>query len=278
MQLFKRLGLATTLSLAVFAAQAETLPEVSEARSRNANTAPQLSANADSFEIAQQMQWLQEELQNMRGQLELAEHEIEQLQTRQRDLYADLDQRISEIRQDLAKAESAAKPEVQAAAMPEEPEAVAAQEQAALAAAAAAVVAEADADQAAYNSAYELLQRKRYTMAIDAFDDYLAEHPEGQYAANAYYWLGETHVIYDDLERAEESFQAVIEQYPLHQKAQDAMLKLGYVYDSTGDQEKAIATLTEVKTKYPNSSAARLAEQRVIQIKQRTALDPMSEL
>lgn len=259
MQKVKQIGLATVFSLAVFTAQAELLPEVSEARTRTPSNAPQLTANPDNYEMVQQLQWVQEELQTMRGMLEENQHTLEQLNTRQRDLYADLDQRILEIRQDLAENTETATPKPRAA---EPLAAVIAEEELVV------VTVSNNKEQDAYQAAYDLLQSQRYAAAIDAFDAYLLDNPEGQYTANAYYWLGESHVIYDDLAKAEEAFSTVIEQYPLHQKAADAMLKLGYVYDAAGEPDKAIATLTEAKQKYPNSSVSRLADQRIVQIKQ----------
>ncbi len=295
MQTLKDISLATVFSLAVFTAQAESLAEVSEARSRKANTSVTASATSsvstsnDAYAVnnsydaytpasaptdnepmiseeivvddtpatttyttttnsnyneSQQLQAIQDELQTLRGMLEVTQHELEALQTHQRDLYADLDQRIAEIRQELGKDTTASQP------------------------AAVAPSASIDQDQAAYQAAYELVQSQDYPAAIEAFNAYLTSYPEGQYTANAHYWLGESHAIGDDLSKAEYAFKTVVEQYPLHQKAADAMLKLGYVYDAAGNKEKALSTLTEVKQKYPNSSVSRLAEQRLIQIKQ----------
>jgi len=66
MEKVKQIGLATVFSLAVFTAQAEFLPEVSEARTRNPSNAPKLTNNPDNYEMVQQLQWMQEELQKHR--------------------------------------------------------------------------------------------------------------------------------------------------------------------------------------------------------------------
>jgi tol-pal system protein YbgF len=190
--------------------------------------------------LPEQVRLLQEEVQTLRGMVEVNEHEITQLKDHQRDLYTDLDSRINEL-----KAGSSTHPA---------PTAAPAQHGA-------------SAEQTLYNSAYDLMQEKQYDESIAAFNEYLKLYPKGKYAPNAYYWLGETHLTSKDLNSAKTAFQNILNQFPAHQKAADALLKLGYVYDAAGDKDKALKTFTDVKTKYPGSSLARIAEQRIRALK-----------
>jgi len=199
-----------------------------------------------SYEVHEQMTRMQEELQALRGTVEVNEHQIQQLTQRQRELYADLDGRIAELNQSLARHD---KPALSKPLTPEVSQ---------------------TSDQESYQSAYDLLKEQRYGDAIKAFDKHVKRYPEGEYTPNAYYWLGETHIIHDDLDAAKQSFEKILAQYPEHQKAGDALLKLGFVYDAGGQTDKAVETLNNVKEKYPNSSVARLAEQRLVQIRQRS--------
>lgn len=194
--------------------------------------------------VADQLRQLQEEVQTLRGMVEMNEHQIKVLTDRQRDLYADLDSRINEL-----KTEGTPKSPAGSAA-PVKPQASA-------------------AEKSLYSSAYELMQEKQYSDSITAFNQYLKKYPNGQYAPNALYWMGETQLIGKDLDAAEQAFKNVLAQYPTHQKSADALLKLGYVYEAGGQKDKAVKTLNEVAQKYPGSSLAKIAEQRIQQIKNR---------
>lgn len=223
---------------------------VTEPMSDRVDRLEKLLDGQTSYEVHEQMQRLQEELQTLRGVIEVNEHEIAQLKQRQRELYADLDSRIVELNQGVASADT--KPTLtKGTAKPAKAD-------------------KADTDLDSYQSAYDLLKNQHYADAIKAFDKHVKRYPEGEYTPNAYYWLGETHIIHDDLEAAKKAFESVLAQYPDHQKAGDAMLKLGFVYDAAGQTDKAVKTLNQVKDKYPNSSVARLADQRLVQIKQRS--------
>src|SRR3972149_6251918 len=48
-------------------------------------------------DLLQQLETLQAELRNLRGQVEVQTNEIERLKTRQRDLLADIDRRVTEL-------------------------------------------------------------------------------------------------------------------------------------------------------------------------------------
>ena len=60
----------------------------------------------------------------------------------------------------------------------------------------------------AYRAAYALVQGRQFEQAIPAFKQFLQRYPDGQYAANAHYWLGELYLVVDppDLESARQSF------------------------------------------------------------------------
>jgi len=201
-------------------------------------------------DLSEQVRLLQEEVQTLRGMVEVNEHQISQLTERQRDFYTDLDARINELKNTATPLTPAAP-----STAPVQP----------LSHGSGSV----SDEYVEYQAAYDLMQQKRYGEAIAAFEQYVKEHPTGKYAANSYYWMGETQIIHSDLNAAKASFQKIVTQFPTHQKSADALLKLGYVYDAAGQTDKALKTLTEVKSKYPGSSVAIKAEQRITAIKKR---------
>jgi len=211
-------------------------------------------------DIPTQLRQLQDDLQELRGRLEVVEHQLIQVGNRQRDMYSDLDARIADLESKAPKASvPSITPPLAPGAAPGTPPVTPTPGPSTSV-----------DDYQSYQSAYDLLQQKKYDQAISAFNDYVKVYPHGQFTANAYYWMGETHIIHNDLNSAKSAFQKIVSDYPTHQKSADALLKLGYVYDSAGQKDKALKTLVQVTQKYPGSTAARMADQRISQIKSRS--------
>ena len=113
-----------------------------------------------------------------------------------------------------------------------------------------------------YQNAFKLLRDKNYTNAVTAMQGYLKDYPDGKYAVNAHYWLGEMYYLQSQLPKATNEFQTVIDHYPNSAKVPDAMLKLAMIYSAKGDYKDSHQMFQEIKTRYPNSAAARLMEQQ----------------
>ena len=115
----------------------------------------------------------------------------------------------------------------------------------------------------AYKSAYALVRAQKFDQAVDAFQQFLRNYPDGKYAPNAHYWLGELYLVIQppDLEASRQSFTLLLSQYPDNPKAPDAMYKLGKVQFLKGNREKAREYLDRVIREYgnTNSSAVKLA-------------------
>jgi tol-pal system protein YbgF len=114
----------------------------------------------------------------------------------------------------------------------------------------------------AYQSAFNLLRSKKYPAAITKMQGYLKDYPDGKYAVNAHYWLGEIYYLQKKLPQAITEFQTVLDHYPNSEKVPDAMLKLAMIYSAKGEYEKSHQLFQKIKNKYPNSAAARLMEQQ----------------
>jgi len=69
-----------------------------------------------------------------------------------------------------------------------------------------------------------------------------------------------------DFEGASTAFKTVLDKWPDSRKASDAMLKLGYTQYELKRYADARKTLTEVTQKFPNSDAAKLANDRLARI------------
>jgi tol-pal system protein YbgF len=192
--------------------------------------------NQSLLSLAQRADQLQNEVSVLRGRIEVLENANDTLRKQQRDLYADLDKRLSGV-----STGSGAAP-------------------------AGSPTAAAGADQASYNQAFDLLKASKYTDAITAFQQFLKNYPQSSLADNGQYWLGESFYVTRDFQNAAAAFQTVLDRWPDSRKAPDALLKLGYTQAELQHTAQARATLSSVATRFPGSDAANLAAARLLQL------------
>ena len=113
---------------------------------------------------------------------------------------------------------------------------------------------------------FELLKEGRYEEAAAAFKQFMAVYPDSEWNGNAQYWLAETYYVTQDFVTALPAFKKVIADYPASRKVPDALLKIGFSNHALSNWADARKALTEVATRYPETTAARLARQRLDQM------------
>ena len=84
-------------------------------------------------------------------------------------------------------------------------------------------------EQEAYARAFELMKDQQFEQSIAAYLGVINEFPDGSYAPESRYWLGELYLMSDRLEDARGSFNLVVAQFPAHQKVPLSLYKLGVV-------------------------------------------------
>ena len=216
------------------------------------------------------------EVRELRGQLEVLSHTINQLEQRQRDLYLDTDLRLQRVESVSATQTGSPSPlPATPPAAPASPAETAAPSQPAPAQAATAPAQtppaagiDPFAEQQAYQSTFDLLKSGRYEDATIAFQQFIAEYPAGSYADNAQYWLGETYYITRRFEQAVQEFERLVSAHPNSQKLTHALLKIGYAHDELGNEAEAERVLGELMERHPQSAAAALARKRLLSIRQ----------
>jgi tol-pal system protein YbgF len=213
---------------------ADTTSSGSAAKSESGGSADMLS------ELFYQLQILQQEVQALRGQLEEQEYQLQQLKQQRMDDYMDLDRRISELNQSRGAGASTGSS--------------AASEGAGRGSGASAsdrtstpVGNVSDAELTSYSAAVDLATKQQaFDQAVEALNRHLQQYPNGQYAANAHYWLGQIYFVQGKMEQARQAFARVVEGYPDHNKAAEARYKLGQVYFRLGDKAQARTLLEKV--------------------------------
>ncbi|RMG31379.1 MAG: tol-pal system protein YbgF [Gammaproteobacteria bacterium] len=212
------------------------------------------------IEMMNTLDALQREVRELRGEVEMQGHALEQLRKRQHDLYLDIDRRLQALEA--------------ARTLPTAPAATPANSTAAPAAGAPQAPggtggqgATPEAIRAAYEKALAILHDGRYAEAAQAFTDFLARYPRNPYSDNAQYWLGETWYVSRDYDRALAEFTKVVQDYPDSPKVPDALLKIGFVQYEKKQWDAARRTLEAVVGRYPGTTAARLAARRLDRMK-----------
>ena len=213
------------------------------------------------------------EVRELRGQLEVQSHTIGQLRERLRDSYLDVDQRLQRVESAPQIRTAGAQPPAPAA--PSAPEAAVPQPSAAAGTgqepAAPAATPDGGIDpfkeQQAYTEAFNLLKSGRYEDAATAFRQFIAAYPAGSYAGNAQYWLGETHYVTRKFDLAMQEFQRLASGYPNSTKLPGALLKIGYIHHELGNEAEAERVLNDLRARYQDSAAAKLALRKLQEIR-----------
>ena len=215
--------------------------------------------NQSLVQLASEVEMLRSETTALRGEIETLRFETENSDDRQRELYVDVDRRL----QAIETSPRAFEPPPSSAPSFGAPAAAGA------AAAGAAVAARpAGSDQQNYDAAFALLQARKYEEAAAAFETFLTQFPTSPRADNAVYWLAETHYVRGQYDDALPVFRRVIEEHPQSDKVPDALLKVGFCQIEMGDRTAARTSLQEVMRQYPDTTAARLASQRLDRLSQ----------
>jgi tol-pal system protein YbgF len=106
-----------------------------------------------------------------------------------------------------------------------------------------------------YNYAFGLLRKADYDEAERALNAFVQAHGEDPLAGNALYWLGETYYVREDYNRAAVTFLRGYREFPEGSKAPDSLLKLGMSLGKLGKTTEACASFAELGKKFPNASA-----------------------
>jgi tol-pal system protein YbgF len=198
-------------------------------------------------DMQHQIETLSQEVARLKGELEVANHNVNATQQRQKDLYGDTDTRLRKL---------------------EEAPAAAGQTPAADGAtntAAATTLAPSRNTQE-----YQLLElanglsrESKHKDAFNAYDKFLKDYPNSTLASEATYGLGYSQFALKNYKSAIATQQKVLDQHPESAKVPDAMMNMANSQIQLGLVPSAKKTLRDLIAKFPNSDVIPAAQKRL---------------
>ncbi len=233
-------------------------------------------------DLFNQVEQLKSDVARVRGQIEVLNHELEQAQKRQRDLYVDLDSRLRTLEGGPgaavppaapapgtsgapAASPAAASPAPPAASAPAPPAAMSAPAPVAgsIGARSGALASDGANEQRAYDAALDQFKGGNYGAAIASFTAFVKTYPRSPLASSAQYWIGNAQFAQKDFRAAIASQRQLLADYPDSQKVPDALLNIATSQFELDDAAASRRTLEELIAKHPQSEAAAKARQRL---------------
>jgi tol-pal system protein YbgF len=195
-------------------------------------------ANQSLLDLSQRIEASQNEARILRGQLEELQHTVSRNQEQHREMYGDVDRRLAAVEGGARAATSGA---ADGTGLP---------------------IPQGD-DRNNYQAAFDLLKDGKYAEAENAFKQFIVTFPTSALLDNAHYWLGESRYVTKKYSESLRDFQVVLDKFPDSRKIPDALLKIGYCNYELKNWPAARNALNQVVQRYGDTTAARLARDRL---------------
>lgn len=249
----KRASLALVAAALVAAAPASGAQRASLADRVSALEQASANSGQGNVELLNQIAALRSEVQSLRGDLEQLQQQLQQERESNKNQYLDVDGRLQRLEGGAPASNATAAP----------PQAAIPAERAPSVHGDPGTLAQSGDERSAYQAAFDTLKSGQYAESARQFQAFLAQYPDGTYAPNALYWLGESYYVTQNYDMAQQQFQALLQRFPTHDKASAALLKLGLSQYGAKQYDAAEATLAAVVQQYPGSDAATTASDRL---------------
>lgn len=188
------------------------------------------------LQLLSRMQQMEQEIQELRGANEQMQEQLRRVEQDGRDRYIELDRRLR------ADGSSTAPPANQWAD---------------------ATGSDAQMAVRAYRAARDLMTDRRYEEAAAGLEQFIAEFPDSDLIADAWFWLGEVRLLLRENAAAELAYQTVLSDFPSSDKRSDALFKLGFLAERQGQPDRAREFYQQVLSEAADGSLSDLARQRL---------------
>lgn len=186
------------------------------------------------LDLASQIDALNLQIRQLRGQNEELAHGLQEAERREKDFYVDLDSRLRRFETTAPAADSAAP----TATDPDDPV----------------------AQNRAYEAAYKQYKQGSPASGAKAFQDFIQTYPHSVHVPEASYWLGSALLSLKDYEGALATFEDLLKVYPATPRAPDALLQIAECQAKLKKTDASKKTLKQVIAKYPGTEAAATAK------------------
>ena len=194
-------------------------------------------------EMQNQIEALKQEVAQLKGDLELAQHNLETTQTRQKDLYTDTDTRLRRIE---GGASAISTPANNGGAT-----------------GTSTVAAVEEKDAKAFADANALSKSAKHKEAFAAFDAFLKEYPTSKLAPDALYGMGYSQFALKNYKSSIATQQKVVDLHPESAKVPDAMYNQANSQIQLGQVTNAKKTLRSLVEKHPDAEITPSAQKRL---------------
>lgn len=196
------------------------------------------------LDLLGQIDRLNQEISRLKGDLEVVNHNVDNVQQRQRDLYADTDGRLRKLEEGGVAAASASGADGQGAGDP-------------------AQGSQANPEAAELEAAKALLGSGKFKDAFDAYSKFLQAHPGSRQAPEALLGLGSAQFSLKNYKASISTQQKLITLHPDSDKVPDAMFSIANSQIQLSDVDGAKKTLRSLLDKYPSHELAPSAKRRL---------------
>lgn len=211
-------------------------------------------------DMLNQLEAMNQEIARLKGELELANHTIESLQQRQKDLYADADTRVRKLETALIEASHAqSKAEEKASASVTEENAASTNASTHENPAAAQNTQELQALEAAN----ALSKAAKHKEAFAAYDKFIKDFPTSAFVADATYGLGYSQYSLKNYKSAVSTQQKLMDAYPSSNKVPEALMNMGNSQVQLGLVAAAKKSYRSLIEKFPGHALVPTAQKRL---------------
>ena len=193
-------------------------------------------------DMQNQIEALKQELAELKGELEVATHNIETTQQRQKDLYTDTDTRLRKIESNATTSATATDPNI---------------------ASAPAVTTVEEKDVVAFSEADSLSKSAKHKEAFAAFDLFLKEHPTSRLVPDALYGMGYSQFALKNYKSSIATQQKLVFMHPESVKVADALYNMANSQIQISQIASAKKTLKDLIEKHPNAEIIPSAQKRL---------------
>lgn len=185
-----------------------------------------------------EIELLVQEIAQLRGSIEVANHALETSENRQKDLYADTDTRLRQL-EGGSEASPVDGGDGEAPTL------------------------EQSEDVQAYHAAYKLSQNAKHKEAFAAYDDFIKTYPDSGLMPDALYGLGYSQFALKSYKSSIASQQKMLKTYPENKKVPNAMYSIANSQIQLGQVKSAKKTLSNLIANHPDADVIPNAKKRL---------------